>query len=876
MRIAVAALVTFVSLVAMTGGGEIARSAGAPGTITTIAGGGVGDGGPATNAALSGDASAIDSAGNIYVAGHCRVRRIDAVTGIVTTVAGTGECGYTGDGGAATSALFSSVLAVAVDATGILYVAESEACRVRRVASGIVDTFAGTGTCGYNGEGLPTTAAQIQKPYALAVGVSGELYIGEFVGCRVREVSAGTVATVAGTGVCGFNGDGVATASQLNSPVGLDVAASGEIYIADQANCRIRLVVAGGLSTVAGTGACTSSPDGAPAVTIPLRTPGDVFVEPNGDVLITEALGRKIRRLSNGSISTVAGTGANMFSGDGGPPLAASFLLPGSVLANTEGDVFIGDGCRIREIHEGIINTIAGTGQCFFGGDGADATNASLHSPEGLVVDEATGDVFVGDNCRVRKISSGIITTVVGSGSCVHGGDGGPALAAGLETPVALAFSDGDLYVAELSACRVRKVSGGIITSIGDGSCHYNGENIAAEAAGFRPTGLAVGPLGELYISDVGNCRIRKVMNGLIVTVAGNGILGCNSDGDGGPALDAGVDPFGLVVNSSGEIYFADRSGCRIRRVSGGVITTVAGTGECGFGGDVGPALDARFLFPRDIAIDAHGDLYVADTDNCRIRRVSNGFIGTVAGDGICTFAGDGGQAIFASLVKSPNIAVWNDDVVVSGGGFSVVPNQPSYSRVRLIENPVLDAEADGVLDGADNCPLVTNFDQADGDSDSLGDACEASFGTIQNIADTDGDGCEDGREVRLTTFPVRQGGYRDPLSQWDVFDVPAPALNVAHPASPRNRAIGLQDVAAVLAYVGTADDGAANSGGYDYDTDHNANSMDDGRDYDRTPAADSSKPWRSGPPNGAVTLQDVGIALAQVGLSCIANTVGP
>jgi hypothetical protein len=195
------------------------------------------------------------------------------------------------------------------------------------------------------------------------------------------------------------------------------------------------------------------------------------------------------------------------------------------------------------------------------------------------------------------------------------------------------------------------------------------------------------------------------------------------------------------------------------------------------------------------------------------------------------------------------------------------VPAQPPDPTPMPIDT---DEDDDGLYDAIDNCPSVANAAQSDTDADNLGDACEPEYGANPSVADTDGDGCKDGREARVLTYGKQQGGDRLPSSQWDFIDVPAPALSASATGGVRNKVVALTDVGAVLAYVGTVKDGGANPGGYDYDTDYNSNGFRDGAEYDRAPSAIALKPWRSSAPNNAVSLQDVGVALAQVGHSCL------
>jgi sugar lactone lactonase YvrE len=278
----------------------------------------------------------------------------------------------------------------------------------------------------------------------------------------------------------------------------------------------------------------------------------------------------------------------------------------------------------------GTITTVAGNGTPGFSGDGGPATNARLAYPTGVAVD-AAGNLYIADrlNSRVRKVStSGTITTVAGDGSAGFSGDGGPATNAQLAGPYGVAVdAAGNLYIADFQNSRVRKVStsGTITTVAGDGSFGFSGDGGPATNAQLAgPNGVAVDAAGNLYIADINNHRVRKVStSGTITTVAGNGTPGFS--GDGGPATNARLrPPTGVAVDAAGNLYIADIFNQRVRKVStSGTITTVAGTGIYGFSGDGGPATNARLAYPSGVAVDAAGNLYIADQNNHRVRKVA-------------------------------------------------------------------------------------------------------------------------------------------------------------------------------------------------------------------------------------------------------------
>src|SRR6266480_964100 len=502
-------------------------------TINTVAGGGAGDGGDATIANLNSPASvAVDSSGNLYIAdlGNERIRKIAAATGIITTVAGNGVLGFTGDGGAATKASLNSPASVAQDASGNLYIAEYANHRIRKVtsATGIITTVAGNGSASFAGDGGAATSASLNSPNGVALDAGGNLYIADLGNERIRKVAAATgiITTVAGNGVFGFAGDGgAATNASLSVPVGVAVDAGGNLYIADHSNNRIRKV-----------------------------TPG------------------------TGIITTVAGNGSPSFAGDGGAATSASISRPDGVALDASGNLYIADyvNHRIRKVDAatGIITTMAGNGNPTFAGDGGAATSASMYVPTGVALD-ASGNLYIADygNQRIRKVdvATGIITTVAGNGFATFLGDGGAATNASLNYPA----------------------------------------SVALDAS------------GNLYIADPNNNRIRKVAaaTGIITTVAGGG----SSLGDGGAATSASLyDPTALTLDASGNLYIADQNNHRIRKVDAatGIITTVAGNGSPAFAGDGGAATSASLNYPDRVALDASGNLYIADQRNNRIRKV--------------------------------------------------------------------------------------------------------------------------------------------------------------------------------------------------------------------------------------------------------------
>jgi len=326
----------------------------------------------------------------------------------------------------------------------------------------------------------------------------------------------------------------------------------------------------------------------------------------------------------------------------------------------------------------GTIVTIAGRGGVSgFSGDGGPATSALMRGPRTMEAD-ANGNLFITDtlNHRVRKVdTTGRITTIAGTGSAGYSGDNGPATSARLNNPHGVAVdAAGNVYIADSPNQRIRKVSpAGIITTVaGTGSSGYNGDNIQATAARLNyPKGVEMGPDGAVYIADANNHRIRRVdlSSGVITTVAGSGVAGAS--GDGGPATAARLDtPRNVAFGPNGDLYIADDENYKVRKVDAvtKTITTVAGTGVAGYGGDGGAATSARLNLVRDVAVDGAGNLYIADELNHRIRRVdTGGIIRTFAGTGVSGFSGDGGLATAARIRGPRGVAVDKQGRVLIG-----------------------------------------------------------------------------------------------------------------------------------------------------------------------------------------------------------------
>ena len=338
--------------------------------------------------------------------------------------------------------------------------------------------------------------------------------------------------------------------------------------------------------------------------------------------------------------------------------------------------------------HAQIITTVAGIDSEGYNGDNIMATNAKLYAPYDVALD-GKGNFYITDgyNNRIRKVdTAGIITTIAGIGVGGYNGDGIPAITAKLSRPIGITCDNiGNIYFADALNNRVRKIdTSGIITTIaGNGTAGYNGDNISAISAEVNiPHSVARDTHGNLYISDAENHRIRMInTDGVITTIAGTGIA--NYTGDNGLADTAEIDaPYGIAVDNIDNVYFSDVVENVVRKIdTAGIITTFAGKGILGFGGDNGPADSAKLDNPACIAIDNSNNVYVADIYNSRIRKITapTGIISTVAGDGVGGFSGDNGLAINAEMFEPTGVAI------DSAGNLYIADF--ANSRIRYIKN---------------------------------------------------------------------------------------------------------------------------------------------------------------------------------------------
>ncbi len=632
---------------------------------------------------------AIDGGGNLYIADtlNNRIQRIDAATGVIATVAGNGQQGYGGDNGPAVDALLDQPVSVLADPHGNLYIADTENRVVRFVSlkTGIITTVAGTPSItifdpNNIGDGGPATQAELDSPAALALDSAGNLFIADAGDNRVREVYAttGTIATVAGTGTAGYTGDNIlATRSELNGPTGIAVDAAGNLYIADSANNLIRAVnaLSGVITTVAGVPNSVAgyNGDNILATQAKLNFPTGIVIDFAGQISFSDRENSRIRKIdAAGTISTLAGNGTAGLSGDGNLASNAEVDLPGGLALDDEGDLYLADSGNnvLRLVSQGlnfpavaIAATSPATMHTIFLGLNQSVT---LSTPTVAAAEIQTGAQA---STQPQEFSVGSI-----SGCSTDGTTANPS---GSICAVPVTFTPGypgtrtgtlefaansvpvslGLYGIGLGPQAV--VVPGIIQTILYSTDMFNG------TAMTEPERMAVDPAGNVYVADPSSNVVWSLQNrtGASPTiVAGGGSL-APAQANGGQAVDAALNqPNAVALDAAGNLYIAETGANLVRKVdlATGIITTVAGTGTAGYSGDQAAATSATLNGPAGIAANAAGDLFIADTGNNVIRRVYalSGTIATVVGNGTAGYTGDGGYALQAELHSPHSVAI--------------------------------------------------------------------------------------------------------------------------------------------------------------------------------------------------------------------------
>ena len=644
-------------------------------------------------------ALATDLTGNIFFAERdtYRIRKIDP-SGRVSTVAGSGLSGFSGDGGPATNARLSEVEGLAIDRHGNIYIADTDNYRIRRVdPSGVIETIAGTGEWGTEGDGGPARNASMTPVYGIAADLDGNIYIADTWDDRIRKIdTAGTISTIAGTGEEGASGDGgPATSARLDKPRGVTVDTTGNVYIADSDNHRIRRVDRDGtITSIAGTGEHGYSGDGGLATEAALSEPYAVMVDIAGNIYIADADNRTVRRVDpSGIITTVAGTGPRGRGGRAGIGTEVYISRPRALAAGNRGEVYIADAWADRVLQldrEGSITELVASSQ-------RETRNL------GDVTADASGNVYVALPAKGRIVKvdpSGLETEFAGNGEYGFSGDNGPAVNARFRGARGVAADPyGNLYIADTNSHRIRMVdSGGIVTTIaGNGERGYGGDGGPASLAMFRsPRGVAVGADGSVYVADTSNHRIRKIdSSSVVTTIAGSGDRGLPEPGVVATRSPLSF-PESIAVDSVGRVYIADRRTDRVYLVDeSGMLEIAAGTGERGSSGDGGPAVDAALSDPAGVSVSVTDMLYIASWGSNLVRRVGrDGIISTIAGTGgQGGYDGDGAPARERQFNRPTRVAAYSDRKAFVVDSFN--------HRVRVLTAETPPPVVSAVLNGA-------------------------------------------------------------------------------------------------------------------------------------------------------------------------------
>ncbi len=626
----------------------------------------IGDGKPAIDVPLTlVDGVAVDKAGNVYLSHRSqnRVRKV-SLDGKITTVAGNGTAGFSGDDGPALSAALNFPAGLCIDPEENLYIADRNNHRIRKVdKKGIITTVAGNGKPEFGGDGSKAVEASLHFPSDIACRNSGELIFSDRSNSRIRKIDRkGIIHTIAGMGPPDFGGDyGMATDALLKYPFGIELDKKGNLYIADRGNNRIRMIRPDKtIITLAGDGNHFFSGDYGPAQQASLAYPTDVVMDDDGNLYIADRNNNRIRRVDSlGIITTLMGIGEYEYNGDNEIASETSLHLPFALAMAPGNRLIVIDRSHFRvrqvDLKTGDIKTIAGNGKALFKGDGGPGLGASLRSPSGIVV-RNDGSVIFSDkqNHRIRRVDpKGFIHTIAGTGKQGNEGDGGPAEHAALFLPGEMALdANNNLFIVSPvgRGSLIRKISpdGTITTFAGMGGHGNKGDGGKAYDAAFSMLkDITIDSKGNIFLVDYSDRNIRKITpDGIISTIAPKAISSLP---------DPEVHINGIAVDNEGNVFFSDSGSCKIRKISpDGRISTFAGNGEFEDSGDGGLAIEAGIRSPGGLMFGPEGNLYVIEETSNRIRKINKkGIITAFAGRGLPGYSGDGGKAEDA-LLKAP------------------------------------------------------------------------------------------------------------------------------------------------------------------------------------------------------------------------------
>jgi sugar lactone lactonase YvrE len=619
-------------------------------------------------------AVAADSAGNLYVADTANntIRKISS-SGQVTTLAGkAGQIGATDGTGSA--ALFFQPQGLAVDGAGNVYVADTNNETIRKITpAGVVTTLAGGAGLGGNTDGTGT-AARFNSPWGIAVDAAGTLYVVDHSGCTIRKVTAaGVVTTLAGAGSQNGLVDGAGAAARFSNPEGIALDGAGNLLVVDTYNAALRRVTpAGVVSTV---------------VQGHFAQPLGVAVNAQGTIFVSDSASQTISTVSAAGVVSPYTGQAGMLGTTNGSLAAATFFSPAGMAVDSSGNLYIADsgdslstsrqgygvpggvdlfaeyqGSAIRKITPaGQVSTLAGSGQLTGALDGS-ASAARFFGPYGLAGD-AAGNLFVADshNNTVRKLTAAGVTSTLAGTAGFYGEADGSGAAAGFTTPTGMASdSSGNVYVADSGQGVVRKVTaaGVVSTLAGQGK---GGVTLS------QPTGIAVDSSSNVYVADTMNNCIRKIVPaGTVSTFAGT----CST------APGTLNQPSALAVDTAGNVYVADAGSSTIEKISSaGAVSTLAGAGSRGAVDGTGTA--ATFSAPQGLAVDSAGNVYVADTLNSTVRKITSAGV-------VTTVVGQAGVAAFVPGVSTVNLLAYPKQLAIAGSALYITMDNAVVSVTPL------------------------------------------------------------------------------------------------------------------------------------------------------------------------------------------------
>ena len=648
--------------------------------VGNLGGPGTADGPRATARFFDPVSVAADSAGNIYVADsqNYTVRKITPA-GSVSTLAGLAGS-YGSADGAGAAARFKDPWGIATDSAGNVYVADSGNSTIRKITpAGVVSTLAGLAGSTGSADGTGS-AARFNIPWGVATDNTGNVYVADTDNSTIRKITpAGVVSTFAGTAGAGGAVDATGAAARFNSPFGLATDSAGNVYVADTFNYTIRKITpAGSVSTIAGLAGSSGSADGT-GTAARFAWPESVVTDGAGNVYVADTYNYTIRKVTpDAVVTTIAGSALAGYAD--GTGAAARFVEPEGIAIDSSDNLYVTDSDSIRKITPtGVVSTFSGTPAAGGYLDGIGAA-ARFNTPSGIAADR-TGNVYVADmnNESIRAITpDGVVSTLAGAPYSTTPPGPGPPLcqnADGIGAAARFCFSQGvaidnagNVYVADTQNSIVRKITPtGSVSTLG---------GLAGSASGFSwPAGVATDSASNVYVADTINCTIRKItLAGVVNTLAGTARACGSADGIGSAARFN--FPQGVATDSASNVYVADTNNFTIRKITAaGVVSTLAGAAGIAGSAD-GMTSSARFNSPSGIAIDSTDNLYIADTTSSTIRKI------TPAGV-VTTVVGISGQAGFAPGAL-PGVLALPLGVAISGNSLFIT----LYNGVAVVGLP--------------------------------------------------------------------------------------------------------------------------------------------------------------------------------------------